>query len=334
MLCLKIVQNDQMKKKKTPAKHIPTRNLVQKGRFGNNGYYDPDKKKKITFPESLNINDEQATKRLFSCINRSLENNRLRADFSKLTKVEIRCGIILRAYADEFRIKFGHAIDVIEPINKKARAILRYVHVLSPDDSYLNYPDLKCWNILMSEDTDEEKPDIARILCEEFIPKCWANHDSANPVTQNIAEAVAEIYYNCSEHAYGNLKRDSKFKRWYIGAGEYPESNNFTFCVYDKGQGFKQSMLKNRKWFYLARDKKDSYYILKATEGYSRGNADGRGLGIPSSINLIKEVNGAIDIISGKGHYSCSRTSQTNERNVYLKGSLVSFMIPIEGSKP
>lgn len=322
-------------KKQKSKKHHPTRYLKYKGCFGNNGYKNTrsSKRSAIIFPSILRLGDDKAMRQLLGAIKYSLEDGTRIVDFSKLEVVEITCGIILRAYADEFQQIYNHAIKVIKPINKKAEAILRYLHVMEPNESYKNYPDLECWNILVFDKMNEHDKNIVigDKLVNEFIPNCWRNHDYADKESQAVASAVAEIYFNCAEHAYADFCNDD-FQKWYIGAGEYPNSKNFVFCIFDRGQGFKRSMQKNIALWGIIRDVKDSFYLKKAANGCSgldNAEENGRGKGISTSISRIKEVNGDIVLMSGSGEYS-SYTFQSRERKLYLRGSLVTFFVPIE----
>lgn len=317
-------------------KHIPTKNRIYKGRFGGKGKYPRSGSYVIPFPDELDVADEKKFNRFLASIKKSLANPEATVDFTKLSKVTINCGIILRAYADEFLLRNKKQITILPPKNKKSEAILRYLQVMPSDESYMKYDDLKCWVIIKADklDTNQRNVDIVKRLREEIIPKCWESHPLGNTEAQNVASAVSEIYHNCAEHAYCDKKADSQFQCWYIGVGEYPDSNCFSFCVYDKGIGFKTSMRQNRsKWKNLLSSTKDSYYLNKAIKGYSGvedGLENGRGNGIPFSISMIKKVEGSIEILSGKGKFSTRCAMQAENWNVYLEGALVSFLIPIE----
>lgn len=323
------------RRKQESKKHRPTKYRQFKGCFGGNGYWNPNSKKStINFPSILKLRDDKMAKRFLEAIKESLDDETKIVDFSKLKEVEIACGIILRAYADEFQMLYGHPVNYIRPKDKKAEAILKYLYVMPHDDSYKQYPDLECWNILTFDnlDTRSKNINIGEKLVDEFIPKCWEKHVFANKDSQIVASAVSEIYFNCAEHAYAGFGNKG-FQKWYIGAGEYPDSKNFEFCIFDRGQGFKQSMQKNVALWGLIKNRKDSFYLKKAAEGYSgldEAIKQGRGKGISTSIDRIKEVHGDILIISGKGLYSSAGTSQIRDRKVYLRGSLVSFFVPIE----
>lgn len=322
-------------KKQISKKHHPTRYLKFKGCFGGKGYWNPNLgDKPIRFPSVLKLNDDRIAKRFLKLIQNSLDNGEKAVDFSKLQEVEISCGIILRAYADEFQMLYGYPIKVIKPKNKKAEAILRYLCVMPPNESYKKYPDLECWNILAFDNLDEKSKNtiIGKQLIDEFIPKCWKNHIFADDESQAVASAVSEIYFNCAEHAYAGFDNES-FQKWYIGAGEYPDSKKFEFCIFDRGQGFKKSMQKNVTLWGIFKSKKDSFYLKRAAQGISgldEAAKQGRGKGISTSIKRIKEVKGDIVIISGNGEYSSAGTSQIQDRKLYLRGSLVSFFVLIE----
>lgn len=326
------------RKRQQSTKHRPLRYRKYKGCFGGKGFSNHCLVPYVIgFPENLTLKDDKIARKFLKAINNSLENPTAKVDFSKLDRVEISCGIILRAYADEFQMRYKHPIDVIKPRNKKSVSILKYLEILTPDDSYKKYPDLECWNILVFDNKDENNRNviISEQLKNEFIPACWKNHNFADKESQIVASAVSEIYFNCAEHAYVGYD-DNQFQKWYIGAGEYPDSNLFAFCIFDKGQGFKKSMKQNVKLWGVIKNGKDSYYLSKAAQGRSGiddADVKGRGKGISSSIKQIKSVKGDIIIMSGNGEYASDRDSQSRDRNVYLKGSLISFFVPIEHRK-
>ena len=326
------------RKRQRSTKHRPLRYRKYKGCFGGKGFNDYSLVPYvIAFPRNLSIKDDKIAKRFLNAINNSLENPTAKVDFLFLFRVEISCGIILRAYADEFHMRYKHPIDVIRPKDKKSVSVLKYLKILTPDDSYKNYPDLECWNILDFDNLDEKNRNISisKQLKTEFIPACWKNHPFADHESQIVASAVAEIYFNCAEHAYVGYD-NNQFQKWYIGAGEYPDSNLFAFCIFDRGQGFKKSMQQNVKVWGIIKNRKDSFYLSKAALGRSGiddADAKGRGKGISSSIKQIKSVNGDIVIMSGMGEYSSVGDSQSRDRKVYLKGSLISFFVPIEHRK-
>ena len=326
------------RKNQKSMKHHPTRYLRYKGCFGGRGC-PPKAGKRIHFPHECHIGDDKVMKQLFACIEQSLSHSDAKVDFLHLKVVEIHCGVILKAYADEFRIMYpDKQLDVIKPEDKKSEAILRFLGVLPSDGSHERYPDLKCWRIEgWGKDDENQRSDVMKSLAERFVPETWKSHEDSYDDSRNVATAVFEMYNNCNEHAYNGEFGNVVFRRWYVGVGEYPESNDFTICVYDKGQGFKRSMRKNVREEKINVTKyPDSYYLQKATEGYSgKDNATrtGRGKGIPETIEQISNVGGTMEIWSGRGIFSFQGKSQFWDRKTCLKGALVTFRLPIERNR-
>lgn len=315
------------RKKRQKPRHYPEKYKKYKGCFGAKGVYKLGHISKVTFPSVMNIHDDKAMKELLAGINRSLADPDLMANFCGLKSISVDCGLILRAYVDEFRMRHGRSVKVMMPKDDKAKAILSFLSVLPPDDSYLKYKDLKCWSIFEFDCLEEQNVSIPELLKRQVINKIWADHKKDDE-TNRLASAASEICFNCGEHAYS----DESFQKWYIGAGEYPDSNKFSLCFFDRGQGFKKSMERDKaSWQGFSVGLNDYKCIEMAVEGkaYKNGNHE-RGKGIPNALEQIKNVNGGMLIWSGKGLYSSSgRSSRKKKWPVYLKGSLVEFSIPI-----
>jgi hypothetical protein len=130
-------------------------------------------------------------------------------------------------------------------------------------------------------------------------------------------------------------KNYQKFKKWYLGVGEYPRTGKFAFCIYDKGVGIKARLKeKPTGWLGGAADyaRSDSSMIELATKGRSGSSGDvkGRGQGLKSAIDLLASNNGAIDIYSDKGFYSNDDEKSGYDRNAKLEGTMVAFSFPLE----
>jgi hypothetical protein len=157
-----------------------------------------------------------------------------------------------------------------------------------------------------------------------------------SPDSANIAASVGEALNNWKEHAYTGTKETVAFKRWYLGVGEYPDTNRFSFCVYDKGVGIKTRMKENPKiWINKLTDFKrsDSDMIVLATQGRSGAEVkDGRGEGLKTAIELLASNDGRLDIYSDCGYFSTHNKKTGTDRQTRLEGTMVEFSFPIHYS--
>ena len=293
--------------KQTSKTHVPCRYRKYKGCFGRfTRYGRPESSKLIKFNEELSLTKEDNAKSFIYNLNLWIDNHPERIlDFRKVEIVTLRGGLVLKAYIEEYYQRFKQKPRIKNPKSSKGKAIFQYLDITDFGIDCNQYEDLSCWQIFSFDSITQREMNVPRKLKEEIIPTCWRNHEIQENESKAVATAVSEILFNCSEHAYQGKKKDSVFQKWYLGTGEYPETNRFTFCIYDKGQGFKESMIQNPGlWGILANDKSkpDSYFIEKATRGVS-GVVDaknlGRGQGITSAIKEIRKVDGFISIMSG-----------------------------------
>jgi hypothetical protein len=162
------------------------------------------------------------------------------------------------------------------PNSVKIRAVLNYLEIAHYRDAENHhYRDIDCWQIKSWE--QEDNINFSELLHEEIIPKCWIGSHTMSPNSANIASSVAETLNNCKEHAYTGNKKNVAFKKWYLGVGEYPDTNRFSFCVYDKGEGIKTRMRESPDIWHKMSDfnKTDSQMIVLATQGRSGAKEKG-----------------------------------------------------------
>ncbi|MCH3916634.1 MAG: hypothetical protein LKE40_04050 [Spirochaetia bacterium] len=169
---------------------------------------------------------------------------------------------------------------------------------------------------------------------EDILPKCLSfSNEGENSL---IATAISEALFNCREHAYDE---DAKFTKWYLGFGLYPLDDKYQFCVCDKGIGFRES-LKKKQFFSAIKDQvtSDSQLIQLAAGGRSgivNGETIGRGLGLPKATQSLKDVDGTIGIMSGRGWYRAGIENDRvideakPDRETCIQGSIIDFSIPI-----
>jgi hypothetical protein len=284
----------------------------------------------------LGVDDETVFKTMADAFKEVLNDPDIILDLRKVKRVTIMGGLLLKAFFDEFILKFQKRPRMRSPSHKKIRAILNYLGIRNYQEVKRDrYPDLECWQIL-SWDHTQTDIEFGKLLDTEVIPKCWKGDHAISKHSSSIATSVAETLLNCKEHAYTGEKENSLFKRWYLGVGEYPNTHKFSFCIYDKGIGIKARLQANPTgWLDSLFDKNrsDSSMIELATQGRRVAVNDGRGQGLKSAIELLEKNHGQIDIYSDFGYFSSHDEKSGRDRGVRLEGTFVSFSFPVEYSK-
>jgi len=317
------------KKKKHPIKY-----LKYKGCFGNPINFRVQRPEEIVFETYLCIHNEVVFEKMTDAFNTALEYPEQVLDMRQIKGINISGGLLLKAFFDEYYLKHHKKPQVRGPRDKKMRAVFNHlkVGVNYQDVKHLHYNDVDCWQILSWDHSESEELHIGKLLTEVIIPKCWKGRHTLSENSSSVATSVSEAFYNCKEHAYTGEKEFSKFKRWYLGVGDYPESNSFSFIIYDKGIGIKARLTaKPDGWLDKANDlfKSDSEMIELATKG-KRGASEGRGEGLKFAINELAKNNGEVEIYSGHGYFSNYSEQSKKNRKPYLEGTLVSFSLPVK----
>jgi len=315
------------KKKKHPYKYY----LRYKGRFGNPKNWRVGESKNIEFPENFGVYNEAVFEKMTASFNEALANPDKVLDMRQVKRMSIDGGLLLKAFYDEYEIKHQKKPLIRGPREPRMRAAFNRLGTGHYQDvKKLHFADVDCWQI-MSWDHSNSDVHLGKYLAEEVFPKTWKGRHKLSEKSEVIATTVAEAFYNCEEHAYTGEKELSLFKRWYLGIGDYPNSNSFYFNIYDKGIGIKARLKTNPDgWFDKTFDwsKSDGEMIELATKG-KRGASEGRGEGLKFAVNEITKNNGEIAIYSGRGYYSSNDKRGVN-RSTPLEGTLVSFSFPIE----
>jgi len=255
-----------------------------------------------------------------------------------ITGVNVACALLLKAFFDEFSLRHKKRPTLRSPKNEKVRAIFNYLRLSQyPDVAKKHYKDIDCWQI-KSWEQDNRADDIpfAQVLLDEIIPICWSGDHAMSQRSSYIASSISEALWNSVEHAYTGQKKNSEFKRIYLGVGEYPGTHRFSFCIYDKGIGIVQRLKDNPEgWLDQITDLgiSDSKMIEKATKGRSGivdGKKSGRGKGLREVIDLLRYNQGQLDILSDRGWFSTYDKECGNDRKTLLEGTMVAFSFPIE----
>jgi len=314
------------KKKKHPIKY-----LKFKGCFGSPLNWRKKRPEEIEFPEIFGVYNEVVFTKMTESFDDALNNPDKTLDMRQVKRISIDGGLLLKAFYEEYYIKHQKNPHIRGPKEPKMRAVFNHLGIGHYQDvKKIHFADVECWQIL-SWDHSDSNIHLGKFLSEEVFPKAWGGKHKLSEKSEVIATSVAEAFYNCAEHAYTGKKENSLFKRWYLGLGDYPNSNSFSFNIYDKGIGIKARLQANPDgWLDKASDwlKSDSEMIKLATKG-KRGASEGRGEGLKFAVNEITKNSGEIAIYSEYGYFSSSDMHGV-ERTTRLEGTLVSFSFPIE----
>lgn len=345
-----------MKRKKCIyKKNHPVKYLRYKGCFGHGpfeGIGSPIELVKMK--DALALSKEVYAEPALTRLQRVMDNPDAVLDMREVKQITLRFGLILKAFYDEFMVTHTRVPSIYPPKAAKVKAILNHLGVASyPGIHVEDYPDIVCWQIVDWELLDYGLPnrtknslnrDIkpAELLYNEIIPKCWSGKRTMANDSRAIASSISEVLFNCEEHAYTGVKEDSKFRKWYLGVGEYPDTKRFSFCIYDKGVGIRDRMQQNpQKWFDRITDLKasESSMIKLATQGRSGANnsnsyeGSGRGQGLKSAIEQLDVNAGQMSIFSGKGVFESEKPNLEKDRKSKLEGTMIAFSFPINYSE-
>lgn len=321
-----------MKKKgKIQKQHVPIRYLRFKGCFGGGAFGITRRGMvKIKLDPYIDVYDNVVYANLKSKLEQFERTKNAVLSFKNVSRISLQGGLYIKAFIEEYEKKHNTLVTIQQPNNRKVRAILKFLEISHNNVDYHAYEDIECWSLYSLSKENSQSIDIAKEIKTVVLPKCNNCSHRIDVEFGNIASAVAEAVFNCNEHAY---TRDGLLNKWYLGVGEYPESHAFSFCVYDRGIGIKDSMLQNRLWkSIVATLQTDNEFIEKAVSGMSgveNGRNIGRGKGLPSAIESIKNNGGHLEIFSGKGAYSTLPDFDI-ERKDSLTGTMVVFSIPFK----
>jgi len=325
-----------LKKKKRRKKKHPIKYLKYKGCFGNPRHLRCESPEEIDFGTYLSVFNEPVFEKMRNDMEDALENPDKILDMSKINRIDICGGLVLKAFFDEYKSRHNKKPRIKAPQIIKTRVIFNYLKIKNyMDVKNIHEKDVDCWQILSWDESESKEIHFPKLIREQVIPKGWRGKHSLSEDSSDVAGHISEAFYNCIEHAYTGKKESEKFKRWYFGVGDYMESKRYTFLVYDKGIGIKTRLMDNSDgWLTKASDwtKSDYEMIELATKGM-RGASEGRGKGLSSAINELQKNDGEIDIISGYGYFSTDKERGGKNRKPYLQGTLVAFSFPVKYSE-
>jgi len=312
----------------------PYKYWLLKGCFGGSKRSKRSKRDVVKIGNSIGIHNDELHYEISNAFKEVLNNPRLAFNMRKVTDITINGGLMLKAFFQEFQQRHGKKPYIKGPTDKKMKAVLKHLEIKNYSDVNVeNYPDIKCWQIYSWDDSYEVE--FSKLLDTEIIPACWKGSHTISEQSSSIATSVAETILNCKEHAYTGAKKNSKFRNFYLGVGEYPDDKHrFSFCIYDKGIGIKARLQSNPKeWYDDFIDntiRTDSQMIEMATKGKRVTTEDGRGEGLKNAIELLGNNNGWMDIYSDKGYYSSYDNSSGKDRDSELEGTMVSFSFSLK----
>jgi anti-sigma regulatory factor (Ser/Thr protein kinase) len=300
----------------------------------------------VRLPGSLETYSDVKLSQALTAFNQILENPKKILDFRSVGQISIPAGLILKGFFDEYEMIYHCKPLIIRPQDEKIRAVLKYLQLASCDVNCEQGPDIVCWNLF---EWDQQQPssaeeDIPILLVNDSIPDCLRDVTSRHLDQTQVASAVAEAFFNCREHAYQGPKANVRFQKWYLGFGTFPHTSHetVTFCIYDKGQGFRSSLQsKQRKIDTLidafSTDAALLEFAAKGLTGVREGGEKGRGKGLRTTADRVSQANGYFLILSDKGLYVES-SSEGNpvgtkeSRIANLQGSLIVFSFPVSYS--
>lgn len=139
-----------------------------------------------------------------------------------------------------------------------------------------------------------------------------------------VKYVIGELVANIDEHSKCN---DSIFMAQNYQKLKFLEGGFFDNGITIPGSFKDAELLKGAE--------SDSYCIKQAIAGTSTKKDEGRGHGLPSTVNILKEMNGDIIIVSGRGALYLNGTnkyvkediSYDLDEDLALNGTLISFQV-------
>jgi len=297
-------------------------------------------KELIKFPEKLylaNKNEE-----VFALIEKIEGKNDVVLDFSRTKYIDIGSALYIKAFIDHLKDENKRYKITCLSKNKKMRQILQHIEIHNYGIRVTS-PDIKCWEIRTWQKGD--MVNYGSVMMTEILPKVLKDKRPSDEFS-DIAASLQEILSNCSEHAY---TENDEYKNYYLIAGEYEnsygKSNSFTFCIIDRGQGFRSSLAKNKNNFFveifknLQSSEHDSDLLKAAINGEDTskeggGKLAGRGTGLSNVVENIRTIGGSFCVYSDRGSYKVSQYKDTpRERKIPIKGAIIEMILPINGRK-
>ena len=286
----------------------------------------------IRFTKTVHLLASDET--IFQKINEAENKECVCFKFSAVQNIDVGSMLYVKAFIDK---KKAEGVDVrvsCSKQNSKMRQILQHMK-LKNYNLRITYNDIRCWTV--KEWYEYSKENYVKVLMKEILPNVLKGK-IPNENFANIASSLTELLANCSEHAY--LEGDD-FKGYYLIAGEYEnmvqgKSNEFSFCILDMGQGFRDSLHKNTQFTNFIKQfgiLSDDKIIKAAVEGKFNANTDktaGRGTGLPDVKKKVESINGSLHIYSNKGTYLYNNGSETLKmRKHAVIGSIITVTLPI-----
>jgi len=277
---------------------------------------------------------------IFLLVEEAESKQKVILDFSNTRYVDVGSMCYIRAFVDYLNdVGKEYKIECLSK-NRKMRQILQHVGIKDYNLKNITYPDIKCWYIKSWKKNAEIN--IGKIIIEEILPYVLKGRVSSDKF-KDITPSLIEILSNCSEHAY--LEHD-KYKNYYLIAGEYEneshkKSGTFAFSIVDLGQGFRSSLEKKKHLIKVIFNiDKDSELLQQAITGKisskrGGGKDAGRGTGLTSVMEYIKDIGGMLYAYSDKGLYKLYRERSgkvrtiNEDRRTKMKGSIIEIGLPI-----
>ena len=290
----------------------------------------------IRFPRELFL-EKNNGEDIFALIEGALNKEYAILDFSDTKCVDIGSMCYIRAFVDYLQyIGKKYCIECLYK-NRKMRQILQHVGIKDYKFANITYADIKCWYVRAWKKHCNEV-NIGKEIMEKILPRVLENRIPSSEF-ENITPSLIEILSNCAEHAYLD---DDEYNNYYLIAGEYENANHkrsgtFAFSIVDLGQGFRSSLEKKHSLFKSDEDSKllEGAINGKLTSKIGGGKDSGRGTGLLSVLDYIKDIGGSLHAYSDKGFYKLYRLDDgqkdtfSRDRKTKMKGSIIEIGLPI-----
>jgi len=286
---------------------------------------------RIIFPEVIDMYNPNRCEETLDSFNREYDDieqykNGIAFDFSKVKKITLSGGIVIRCFYDYLLSKHTK-VKCSGPIRDKIKQILSHIGILKDENIAITHNDISRWNIRHWNKKETSRKKFNLELISEII-KTTTGWGEQSTVHRRLYEVVPEILFNCIQHAYND---DNNFQLFYLFSGI--ADNKYVFCILDRGIGFKATY---QKWYKGHLDfnniENDGDYIKYSIQlDHSSIKKAGRGNGLYTLKENILRLGGMIFIHSyyGKVVLSTKKGEIQSENRYPLVGSLVQFEIPI-----
>ena len=180
------------------------------------------------------------------------------------------------------------------------------LHLEKPNHYDSDTQDISYLEFMSGRDAEGEKAKKLREMIEERMGTSL-EIETRQALFIGLTEAIVNVH----QHAYKNAAYH--LNKWWISASYQKSTRILSVLVYDRGQGIPNTLQREGKWESVRKlmpdgiTKDHSKLIEIAMEqsqtpdSRTQTQEAHRGLGLKQLLNLIKDGNGKLKILSGKG---------------------------------